>query len=77
MAKLHKKVRTRENSCSKLHSEMNMKAGPTRLEPVGSYPVYYIPDLDPMQDQINRIETAVNYEARCARRRAWKASVAH
>lgn len=77
MSKLHKKVRTREKSCSKLHSEMNMKAGPTRLEPVGGYPVYIIPDLDPMQEQLNQIESAVNYEARCVRRRAWKASVTH
>lgn len=75
MAKLHKKVKTNEGFCKKLHTEMNMKAGPTRLEPVGSYPVYYIPDLDPMQKQVNRIENEMHHEARCARRRAWKVPV--
>lgn len=40
--------------------------------PVGSYPVYYIPDLDPMQKQINRIKNEMHYETRCNRRRAWR-----
>lgn len=72
MAKVHKKVHDNENRCDKLHKEMNMVVGPTRKELPGSYPVYLIPDLDPMQKQLNRIENTVNHEARCARRRTWR-----
>lgn len=75
MSKLHKKVRTNENACSKLHLEMNRKAGPTRKEPLRSFPVYIMPDLDPLQKQLNRIENEMHHEARCARRRAWKVPV--
>ena len=69
MAKLHKKVRDNEDRCDKLHKEMNMRVGPTRLEPIK---LLIIPDLDPLQKQLNRIENTVNYEARCVRRRAWR-----
>ena len=69
MAKLHKKVRDNEDRCDKLHKEMNMRVGPTRLEPIK---LLIIPDLDPMQKQLNRIENTVNHEARCRNRRNWK-----
>lgn len=72
MAKLHKKVRTNENLCKELHAEMNRHVAPTRLEPTGRFPAYIIPDLDPMQGQINNIETAVNQMARQMSRRNWK-----
>lgn len=72
MPKLHKKVHKNEDRCDKLHKEMNAKVGPTRKEPVNSFPVYLMPDLDPLQKQVNRIENTVNHEARCVRRRAWR-----
>lgn len=72
MAKLKKKVRTNENRVEKLHTEMNMRVGPTRKEPLK---VFILPDLDPMQKQMNRIENTMNHEARCARRRAWRKKV--
>lgn len=75
MAKVHRKVNTNENRCEKLHGEMNMRVGPTRMEHVKNFPVYIMPDLDPMQKQINRIESAALYEARCNRRRAWRKAV--
>lgn len=77
MSKLHKKVRANEDFSKKLHSKMNMKVGPTRKEPAQSFPVYVMPDLDPMQKQINRIENEMHHEARCVRRRAWKVPVMH
>lgn len=72
MAKLHKKVRDNEDRCDKLHKEMNMRVAPTRLEELKSFPAYILPNLDPLQKQVNRIENTVNHEARCARRRAWR-----
>lgn len=72
MPKLYKKVHKNEDLCDKLHKEMNAKVGPTRKEPLNSFPVYLFPDLDPMQKQLNRIENTVNYEARCRSRRNWK-----
>ena len=72
MAKLYKKVRTNENLCKDLHAEMNRHVAPTRLEPTGRFPAYIIPDLDPMQGQVNKIETAVNMMARLNSRRNWK-----
>lgn len=72
MAKLRKRNNTNEDSCKKMHAEMNMKVGPTRKEPPQSFPVYLMPDLDPMQKQINRIENETHHEARCNRRRAWR-----
>lgn len=69
MPKLHKKVKKNEERCKKLHQDMNMRVGPTRLETMY---MFVLPDLDPMQVQMNQIETAVNREARCARRRAWR-----
>lgn len=74
MAKLYKKVRTNENLCKELHAEMNRHVAPTRLEPTGRFPAYIIPDLDPMQGQVNMIETAVNMMARLNSRRNWKHS---
>lgn len=72
MPKLHKKVRDNEDRCDKLHKEMNMRVAPTRLEELKSFPAYILPNLDPLQKQLNRIENIVNHEARCARRRAWR-----
>lgn len=73
VAKLYKKVKERENLSSKQHMEANMYIGPTRKEPANSPVVMCIlPDLDPLQKQLNRIENTVNHEARCVRRRAWK-----
>lgn len=72
MAKLHKKVRDNEDRCDKLHKEMNMRVAPTRLEELKSFPAYILPNLDPLQKQVNRIENTVNHEARCVRRRAWR-----
>lgn len=74
MAKLHKKVRANENRCKELHAEMNRHVAPTRLEPTGRFPAYIIPDLDPMQGQVNKIEMAVNMMARLNSRRNWKHS---
>lgn len=75
MAKVRRKVSANENRCEKLHGEMNMRVGPTRMEPLKNFPVYIMPDLDPMQKQINRIESEMIYEARCNRRRAWRKDV--
>lgn len=69
MPKLHKKVKKNEERCKKLHQDMNMKVGPTRKEPLT---LFVLPDLDPLQKQLNRIENAVNHEARIRRRSAWK-----
>lgn len=69
MAKLKKKVNKNENRCKKAHTDMNMKVGPTRLEPMY---MFVMPDLDPMQQQLNRLENMANHEERCARRRAWR-----
>ena len=69
MPKLHKKVKDNEDKCEKLHAEMNMKIGPTRKEPLT---VFVLPDLDPMQKQLNQIENTVNYETKCRGRRNWK-----
>ena len=51
MPKPHKKVNDNEDKCEKLHAEMNMKIGPTRKEPLT---VFVLPDLDPMQKQLNK-----------------------
>jgi hypothetical protein len=72
MSKLHKKVRTNENRCASLHRDMNMTVGPTRLEGLGNLPSFILPNLDPLQQQVNRIENRLNYEERISRRRAWK-----
>lgn len=69
MAKLKKRVRTNENRVERMHAEMNMRVGPARIEPLK---LFVLPDLDPMQRQMNRIENMLNHEARCARRRAWR-----
>lgn len=71
MAKVHRKVNANEDRCEKLHMEMNMKAGPTRKEPLT---VFVLPDLDPMQKQLNRGENTLHYEERCNRRKAWRNS---
>lgn len=67
-----KRTRIRENQSRELHREMNMRVAPTRLEPAGMFPAYIIPDLDPLQRQINRIQNTVEHEARYSRRRAWR-----
>lgn len=72
MPKARKRVSTNENRCKDLHAEMNRHVAPTRLEPTGRFPAYIIPDLDPMQGQVNNIETAVNQMARQMSRRNWK-----
>lgn len=69
MARLRKKVRTNEDRVARLHMDMNMRVGPARVEPLK---VFILPDLDPMQKQLNRVENMVNHEERCARRRAWR-----
>lgn len=69
VAKLKKKVTTNKDRCKKIHMDMNMKVGPTRMEP--TY-MFVLPDLDPMQEQLNRLENTQNHEARCTRRRAWR-----
>lgn len=72
MAKVHRKVKDNEDRCEKLHLSMNMKVGPTRKEPMT---VFVMPDLDPMQKQMNRIENTVLHEARCNRRRTWRNAI--
>lgn len=72
MPKQFKKVTSNETRCKDLHREMNGMVAPTRLEPTGRFPAYIIPDLDPLQKQVNRINNTVDREARCARRRAWR-----
>lgn len=69
MPKLRKKVNQNEERCKILHQDMNKHVGPTRKEPLT---LFVLPDLDPLQKQVNRIENMVNHEARCARRRAWR-----
>ena len=71
MSKLKRKVTTNENKCKELHQQMNMRVGPTRLQPLT---LYVIPDLDPMQKQLNRLENQQNRAERVAGRRAWKDS---
>jgi hypothetical protein len=72
MSKLHKKVHTNENRCSDLHRNMNKSVGPTRLEPLGNIPSFIIPNVDPLQKQVNDLENRVSYEERLSRRRAWR-----
>lgn len=72
MPKLKKRTHNGEDRCKCLHTEMNMRVAPTRLEPIGHFPAYIIPNLDPLQEQLNRIQNTVEHEARCARRRSWK-----
>ena len=71
MSKLKRKVTTNETRCKELHQTMNMKYGPARLEPLT---LYVIPDLDPMQKQLNRLENQHNRAERVASKRAWKGS---
>ena len=72
MAKLTNRTHNGEDRCKRLHTEMNMRVAPTRLETLGHFPAYIIPNLDPLQEQVNRIQNTVEHEARCARRRSWK-----
>lgn len=69
MPKLFKRNHDNEDKCDKLHKEMNMCVGPTRKEPLT---LLVLPDLDPMQRQINRIQNTVEHEMRCVRRRSWR-----
>lgn len=72
MPKLVKRNHKDEEKCKKLHMDMNMKVAPTRLEDIKNFPAYLIPNLDPLQKRVNRIENTVNHEARCARQRVWR-----
>ena len=72
MTKMCKRVHKNEDQCDKLHKEMNMRVAPTRLEELKSFPAYILPNLDPLQKQLNQIQNVVNHETRCARRRAWR-----
>ena len=72
MPKLTKRTHNNEDKCKRLHTEMNMRVAPTRLEALGHFPAYIIPNLDPLQEQVNRIQNIVEHEARCARRRNWR-----
>lgn len=69
MPKLFKRNHDNEDKCDKLHKEMNMRVGLTRKEPLT---LFVLPDLDPIQKQLNQIENTVNHEARCRNRRNWK-----
>lgn len=72
MPKRFKKVTKNENRCRNLHTEMNHKVAPTRLEPTGMFPAYIIPDLDPMQKQLNRLEERAQRMERMDARHRWK-----
>ena len=73
MPKMIKRNRSNENLSEQEHVFANKYMGPTRKEPIDSRIVGYIlPDLDPMQKQLNRIENTMNHEARCRNRRNWK-----
>lgn len=72
MPKLVKRTHKDEDKYKKTHMEMNLRVAPTRLEDIKSFPAYILPNLDPLQRQVNRIENMVNHEARCIRRRAWR-----
>lgn len=72
MPKLVKRTHKDEGKYKKLHMDMNMQVAPTRLEELKNFPAYILPNLDPLQRKLNRIENIVNHEARCARRRAWR-----
>ena len=75
MPKLTNRTHNGEDRCKRIHTEMNMRVAPTRLEALGHFPAYIIPNLDPLQEQVNRIQNTVGHEARCARRRAWRKAI--
>lgn len=73
MTKLFKKTNEREDIYDKMHYEANMKIGPTRKEPMDSPLIMYIlPDLKPIQKQINKCENRGRRLEQIMGRRAWK-----
>ena len=73
MPRLIKRTSEREDLYDRMHMEANKHMGPTRKEPMNSPLIMYIlPDLAPMQKQLNKLENISNYEAKCARRRCWR-----
>lgn len=59
------KAKKRERISADLHRETLRSVGLSRVVPPKEVPVYLIPDVDPLQKQVNQIE-------RRYRRRAWR-----
>lgn len=72
MPKANKRIRRNEDRSKKLHADMNMRVWPTRLEPFANMPTFVIPDMDPMQRQVNRLEERAIRNERLYQRRAWR-----
>ena len=73
MTKLYKRTNEREDIYDKMHSEANKHMGPTRKEPMNSPLIMYIlPDLAPMQKQVNKCENRERRFERIIGRRAWR-----
>lgn len=69
MPKVRAKVTKNEDRCKNLHTQMNMRVGPTRMQPVT---MFVMPDLDPMQKKLNHLENRQNRLERIMSRRAWR-----
>jgi hypothetical protein len=73
MTKLYKKSNAREDIYAQMYEEANKHYGPTRKEPMDSPLIMYIlPDLSPMQKQINICENTEKKIERIISRRSWK-----
>ena len=67
--KIYKAVNERENKCKKLHKEMNLNVGPTRLVQPD---FYLLVDVDDIQRQMNALENEVHRIKRAEVRRRWR-----
>lgn len=72
MPKQKRRIHQDEDKSKKLHMEMNMKVGPTRLDPLSKIPTYVVIDIDPVQQQVNRLAERAEDMERRQRRRAWR-----
>lgn len=72
MPKLYRAAKGNEDRCKKLHMDMCMNAGPTRLEPN----LFLVVDTDDLQKQVNRLENEVHQMERRQARRKWRRSCA-
>ena len=67
--KIYKAVHERENKCKKLHKEMNLNVGPTRLVQPD---FYLLVDVDDIQKQMNALENELHRMTRVEARRKWR-----
>lgn len=72
MPKANKRIRRNEDRSKNLHADMNMRVGPTRLEPFQNIPTYVMIDIDPIIRQVNRLEERTIRNERLYQRRAWR-----